>query len=68
MAPDCGHLVIVSFDQRNHAYFIEQSDYDDFIDWVAIQWGRADNFQRDDENSLDYLERIGVTISIRDWL
>ena len=57
-----GATYIVSYDQTNTAYHIDKDDYDDFIEWVAIQWHQDYEARGDDEEADDYLERLGCTV------
>ena len=33
-----GATYVVSYDTTNQAYHIDKSDYDDFVEWVALNW------------------------------
>ena len=55
--------LVVSYDQKHHAYRIEAEDHAEFLEWVAGQW-EIDNAPQDpeSESAADYLDRIGVRI------
>ena len=56
-----GATYIVSYDQTNTAYHIEKDKYDDFIEWVAVQWETGD-LRGEEEEAADYLDRIGCVV------
>ena len=53
----------VSYDQKNDIYVVDQDEYDEFMEWVAVTWERSDQFMNENESAVDYLDRIGVTVS-----
>ena len=57
-----GATYVVSYDQTNQAYHIDKSDYDDFVEWVAVTWETDYNPRDEDEEAEDYLERIDCSI------
>ena len=57
-------IYVVSHDQHNYAYQVDMGEYEAFADWVAIQWASENEPQDDDEDSTEYLDRIGVSVSL----
>lgn len=53
---------IVNYDQKNTAYHIQKSDYEDFIEWVAVTWETDYKPREDDEEASEYLDRIGASV------
>ena len=50
-----GATYVVSYDQTNQAYHIDKSDYDDFVEWVAVNWETDYKPRDEDEEAEDYL-------------
>ena len=66
-----GATYVVSYDQTNRAYHIDKSDYDDFVEWVAVTWetdyeprGFWDEEEEDMifECAQDYLDRRCINV------
>lgn len=62
-AADTHATYVVWYDQKHTAYRVARRDYDDFIEWVAVQWETSDlRDVENDETASDYLDRIGVQV------
>lgn len=54
--------VMVSYDQSNRSYDIDDGEWGEFLEWVALTW-QSDNEPLDDgEDAQSYLDRRGVSI------
>lgn len=67
MASTKSALVIVNYDQQNHAYMIAKSEREEFTAWVAHTWVSDKHEQLDEESDEDFLDRIDVQIREAEW-
>lgn len=56
-------IYVVTYDQTSKAYAISDGDVGDFFDWVAMRWQLDNEPQGVDETAVDYLDRIGCSIT-----
>lgn len=57
-----GRVVVVNYDQTNNAYFVDEPDQADFLEWVAINWHGDDDIQEEDETTEAFLDQLGISV------
>ena len=57
-----GRVVVVNYDQTNTAYFVEEDQHADFLEWVACNWPGDDDIQEDGEDTEAYLDRLWISV------